>query len=281
MNTNKERVVMISVSGEISHPVVRMPRLDGEGNVYYVPSVGGITYNFSLGDLAFKPHADHVEPDVSIKNKDKSENEALMALASIGNEAVVISGDGKGMKGFVIGKHGGINHVIVHFPDKEKLSVGDRILIKAWGQGLRLLDYPELAVYNIDPELFDKIFEERDGKVLAPITTIVPGFMMGSGIGSTNPAATDYDINTRDEHLVKEYGIDKLRIGDLVAIDNHDCKYGVGGYKEGYISIGIVVHSNCVTTGHGPGVVVIMTGPKDHIEIERKDDANIKNYMGW
>jgi hypothetical protein len=281
MRTNKERVVMISVLGEISHPTTRMPRLDGDGRAYYVPSVGGITYNFSLGDLAFKPYADHVEPDVSVKNKDKSENEALMALASIGNEATVISGDGKGLKGFVIGKHGGINHVLVHFPDKEKLSVGDKILIKAWGQGLKLTDYPDVAVYNIDPELFERIFREESGKILVPITTVVPGFMMGSGIGASNPTATDYDINTRDENLVAEYGIDKIRIGDIVAIDNHDCKYGVGGYKEGYISIGVVVHSNCILTGHGPGVVVILTGRKDRIKTFIDKSSNIKNYMGW
>ncbi len=281
MKTNEKRVVMISVMGEVSHPLVRMPRLDGEGNAYYVPSVGGITYNFSLGDLAFKPYADHVEPDVSIKNKDRSENEALISLASIGNEAIVASGDGKGMKGFVIGKHGGIDHVLVHFPEKEKLSIGDKVLIKAWGQGLKILDHPEIGVYNIDPELFDKIFTENAGKIIAPTTTIVPGFMMGSGIGATNPAATDYDINTRDEHLVEEHGIDKIKIGDLVAIDNHDCRYGVGGYKEGFISVGVVVHSNCITTGHGPGVVVVLTGPKRSIEIIKSENANIKNFMGW
>ncbi len=281
MRTNKERVVLISVLGEISHPTVRMPRLDGEGKAYYVPSVGRITYNFSLGDPAFKPYADHVEPDVSIKNKDKGENEALVSLASIGNEAIVVSGDGKGMKGFVIGKHGGINHVLVHFPDKEKLSVGDKILIKAWGQGLKLLDHPEVSVYNIDPELFERIFREEDGKIVAPIVVTVPGFMMGSGIGATNPAATDYDINTRDENLVKEYGIDRVRIGDLVAIDNHDCRYGVGGYKEGFISIGVVVHSNCILTGHGPGVVVVLSGPKENIRTVFDEEANIKNFMGW
>ncbi len=281
MRTNKDRVVMISVMGEVSHPTVRMPRLDGEGNAYYVPSVGGITYNFSLGDPVFKPYADHVEPDVSIKNKDKSANEALMALSSIGNEAILVSGDGKGMKGFVIGKHGGINHVLVHFPDKEKISIGDKVLIKAWGQGLKLLDHPGVSVYNMDPEMFERIFREENGKVVAPVVLTVPGFMMGSGIGSSNPAATDYDINTRDEKLVKEFGIDKLRIGDLVAIDNHDCRFGVGGYKEGFVSIGVVVHSNCVLTGHGPGVVVVLSGPKEEIDVVTGKDVNVKDFMGW
>ena len=281
MRTNKERVVEISVLGEISHPMIRMPRLDGEGKSYYVPSVGGVTYNFSLGDPAFKPYGDHIEPDVSVKNKDKDENAAFLSLSCIGNEAVVMSGEAKGMKGMVIGKHGGINHVLIHFPDKEKLSIGDKILVKARGQGLVLEDFPEVAIYNIDPDLLEKIFSERYGKIVAPVTTVVPGFMMGSGIGASNPTAGDYDINTRDIDLVKNRGIDKVRIGDIVAIDNHDCRHGLGGYKEGYVSIGIVVHSNCVLTGHGPGVTIIMTGPKKFFEIVRDENANIKNFFSW
>ena len=281
MKLNKERVVEISIMGEISHPTIRMPRLDGEGKIYYVPSVGGITYNFSLGDPAFFPYGDHIEPDVSTKNKDKAENDAYLSLSCIGNEAIVVSGDGKGMKGIVIGKHGGINHVLIYFPEKDKLSIGNKVLVRAWGQGLVLEDYPEVSVYNIDPELFESIFTEEDGKIIAPVTTIIPGFMMGSGVGATNPTMGDYDINTRDKEVVEKYGIDKVKIGDLVAIDNHDCRHGLGGYKEGMISIGVVVHSNCVITGHGPGVTIVMTGPKDKIRVIVKEDANIKNYIAW
>ena len=281
MRLNKERLVEISVMGEISHPVIRMPRLDGEGKAYYVPSVGGITYNFSLGDPAFFPYGDHIEPDVSTKNKDKAENDAYLSLSCIGNEAIVVSGDAKGMKGIVIGKHGGINHVLIYFPEKDKLSIGDKVLVRAWGQGLAIEDYPEVSVYNIDPELFESIFTEEGGRIIAPVTAVVPGFMMGSGVGATNPTAGDYDMNTRDSELVKRYGIDKVKIGDLVAIDSHDCRYGLGGYKEDMVSIGVVVHSNCVVTGHGPGVTIVMTGPKDKIKVVIKEDANIKNYIAW
>ncbi len=281
VKTNKDRVVEISVQGEISHPMVRMPRLDGEGKIYYVPSVGGITYNLTLGDSAFKLYGDHIEPDVSTKNKDKDLNNAYISLACIGNEAVVVSGEAKGMKGYVIGKHGGINHVIVHFPDKEKLAIGDKIQVKACGQGLVIEDFPEVSVYNIDPELFEKIFSEENGRIVAPVTVTVPGFMMGSGIGASNPTLGDYDINTRDVELVKKYGIDKVKIGDIVAIDNHDCRHGLGGYKQGYVSVGVVVHSNCFITGHGPGVTIILTGPKDFIKIVQDETSNIKKYLSW
>ena len=281
MKTNKDRVVEISVMGEVSHPLVKMPRLDGDGNAYYVPSVGGITYNFSLGDPAFKPYGDHIEPDVSTKNSDKDKNMAYLTLSCIGNEAIVISGDAKGMKGIVIGKHGGIDHVIIHFPEKENLAVGDKILVRARGQGLKVEGFEDVAVYNIDPDLFEKVFFEEEGRIVARVTTVVPGFMMGSGIGAPNPTLGDYDINTRDRDLVEKYGIDKVRIGDFVAIDNHDCRHGLGGYKQGFVSVGVVVHSNCVTTGHGPGVTVVLTGPKDKIKVVVDESANLKNFITW
>jgi len=71
LRTNKEKVVKLSILVEISHPVVRMPVMDGVGNAYYFPGVGGITYNFGLGDNAFSMHGDHIEPDLSTKKSDQ------------------------------------------------------------------------------------------------------------------------------------------------------------------------------------------------------------------
>ena len=87
--------------------------------------------------------------------------------------------------------------------------------------------------------------------------------MTGSGIGASNPVGTDYDINTHDMEEVRKFGIDKIKIGDLVVISDHYNEFGVGGFRRSAISIGVVVHSNCVKTGHGPGVVVITTSRTD------------------
>lgn len=281
MILNKDKVVKLSILVEVAHPIVRMPVVDGEGNSYYFPGVGGITYNFGLGDDAFSMYGDHIEPDVSTKQPNKDFNPTCMALACIGNEATVISGDGKGMKGYVIGKHGGIDHILVWVPDKEKLSIGDKIQIKAWGQGLKLLDYPMIKIFNIDPDLFEKIpIEERDGKLHIPVTAIVPAHLTGSGIGAGNPAATDYDMNTLDEETIKKYGLNHVKIGDIVAISDHYNGYGAGGYKEGAISIGVVVHSNCFKTGHGPGMVIIMTSKEGEIKPFIDEQSNIKKYLG-
>lgn len=280
LRTNKEQVVKLSILVEVAHPITKMPVVDSYGKVHYVPGVGGITYNFGLGDNAFSMHGDHIEPDISAKNSNKDLNPTCMTLACIGNEATVISGDGKGMKGYVIGKHGGIDHVLIWMPEKERLAIGDKIQIKAWGQGLELLEYPDVRLMNIDPELFEKIpIEEREGKLEVPVTVVVPAHLTGSGIGASNPAGTDYDMNTVDIDEIRKFGLDKVRIGDLVAIKDHYNSHGAGGYKAGAISIAVVVHSNCYKTGHGPGMVVIMSSVEGKIVPRIDENSNIKNYL--
>ncbi|MFO7881150.1 MAG: DUF4438 domain-containing protein [Kosmotogaceae bacterium] len=281
--TNIDKVIKISVMGEIAHPITSSPfRLDAEGKPHITPGTGGITYNFALGDNAFDVAGDHIEPDVSTKNFDKEKGNAYMTYSCIGNEAYVISGDAKDEKGRVIGKHGGINHVLVYFPRdvKEKLAIGDKIQIKAWGQGLELEVFPNVKVFNIDPEVFEKFsLTEREGKIYFPVVAKIPGYLMGSGVGSKNPGGTDYDIITHDHKLMEKLDLTKLKIGDFVAIENHNNSFGVGGYKENAISIGVIVHSNCYSTGHGPGVVVIMTSPDPVIVPEIKQVVNLKNFF--
>ena len=53
----------------------------------------------------------------------------MNVLACIGNEAIVVKGDAKGEKGVVVGKHGGIEHVMADFPPEimEKLVIEDRV----------------------------------------------------------------------------------------------------------------------------------------------------------
>ncbi|AKI97364.1 DUF4438 domain-containing protein [Kosmotoga pacifica] len=284
MKTNKDAVVKISVAGEVAHPLSRTPfRLEINGTPRLFPGTGGITYNFTLGDSAFKMAGDHVEPDVSTKNPNDSMNMAYVKYSCIGNEAIVLTGEAKGAKGYVIGKHGGINHVLVHFNQnvKEKLAIGDKIQVRAWGNGLVLEDYPEVRVYNIDPGLLERVpVEERDGKIYFPVKAIVPGYLMGSGSGSGNPAGGDYDIITNDKNLIKKLELYKLRIGDFVAIENHNDSFGLGGYMEGAITIGVVVHGDCIVTGHGPGVTVIMTTSTGKIKPVVVDESNIGDYLG-
>ncbi|MCG4775145.1 DUF4438 domain-containing protein, partial [Lawsonibacter sp. DFI.5.51] len=80
---------------------------------------------------------------------------ALMTFACIGNEAKVVSGEAKGAKGYVTGMHGGIEHVLVHFDEEtlENLAIDDKIMVKAYGQGLKLEGFDDIHIMSIDPNL--------------------------------------------------------------------------------------------------------------------------------
>jgi hypothetical protein len=289
IRTNKNKVVMISIQGKVANPCKRGGghNVDREGIPFLLPGTGGITYNVRVGDPAFGWSGDHVEPGVStILNEEKRYDPPTRGYnfyACVGNEATIVSGDAKGKKGVVTGHHGGIEHVIIDFPEPaiKKMTIDDKILIKGYGQGFRLLDYPQIHVFNLDPRLFFKmgITENRKkGKIRVPVAHKIPGRLMGSGVGSTSMGTGDYDIMTSDEKLIKRLGIDKLRFGDFVAIEDHDNVFG-RSYRKGAITIGVVIHSDCMFAGHGPGVTTLISSAKPLIEPVVKKSANIADIL--
>jgi len=285
LRTNVDKLVKMSVVGEVVSPVYGrgVYSISAEGVPMVLPGVGGITYNVRVGDPACGWEADHVEPGVSIENREndprfgQGANTALNVLSCVGNEVVVVSGDAKGSKGVVTGKHGGIEHVLVDFqPDVlEKLMLGDKILVKAFGIGLKLLDFPDIKVMNVDPRLLEALNPKTKGdKLEIPVTHVVPASIMGSGLGANQTYSGDYDIQLFDENTRRQYGLDDLRLGDLVAILDADHSYG-RIYRQGAVSVGIVVHTNCVTSGHGPGVTTLFTSSTGKIVPRIDTKANI------
>ncbi|PIX31502.1 DUF4438 domain-containing protein [Candidatus Bathyarchaeota archaeon CG_4_8_14_3_um_filter_42_8] len=289
MRTNVEKLVKISVVGEVASPVFGrgIYNISAQGTPLVLPGAGGITYNVRVGDSACGWEADHVEPGVSIENKEndprfgQGANIALNVLSCVGNEAVVVTGDAKGAKGVVTGKHGGIEHVLVDFQSEtlEKLMLGDKVLVKAFGVGLKLLDYSEIKVMNMDARFLEALKPKAKGDRLEiPVTHIVPAAIMGSGLGANQTYSGDYDIQLFDEDARKEYRLDGLRLGDLVAILDADHSYG-RIYKQGAVSVGIVVHTNCVTSGHGPGVTTLFTSSNGKIIPKVDAKANIASIL--
>lgn len=282
LKTNIDKIITISVIGQISSPTRRQNiRLTHEGVATVFPGTGGITYNVKVGDPVFGWVGDHIEPSVSMKNKDENENRALNVYTCIGNTAYVLSGAAKGKKGIVTGKHGGIEHILVWFPKLviEKLAIGDQIQIRAQGQGLAVFDLPQIKFYNLDPKLFLKINPKmKNGYLEFPVTHIIPPTIMGSGLGSETAASGDYDITTQDPTAIKELKLDNLRFGDIVFLQDTDNTFG-RCYKKGAGSVGVVVHSNCVIAGHGPGVTTIATSVKGKIKPIYNKDANIAKYL--
>ena len=281
---NRERLVMQSIMGAIHHPLAARPyRQDMWGRGHVLPATGAITYNVKIGDSVYAMECDHVEPGVSIQNPDKTENAALNTLACVGNEATVITGDAKGSKGFVTGTHGGIEHVLVYFAADvlDKMAIGDKIQIRAQGQGMKIQGFEDTVMaMNIDPNLFDKLnITVENGKLRVPVAGMVPAYLMGSGIGSASAASGDYDIMTADKEEIIRQGLDKLRYGDIVLLKDCDTSYG-RGYLTGAVTIGIVVHSDCIITGHGPGVTTLLTAQTPVIEGVLDPKANLADYMG-
>ncbi len=70
-----------------------------------------------------------------------------------------------------------------------------------------------------------------------------------------------------------------MRFGDFVALMDHDNSYG-RAFVQGAVSIGVLVHSNCLLAGHGPGISTLMTCPKSLIEPVLDPDANIGALLG-
>jgi len=246
-----------------------------------VPAVAGITYNAKIGDNCIGWAADHLEPGVSTRHKDDAHNASYIMLSCIGNEATVKSGDAKGEKGFVTGKHGGCNHVMVHFPQEtlEKLNIDDNIGVKATGQGMALLDYPDIILRNMSPSLFEKMrIIEEAGRIQVGVAKIAPAACMGSGLGSSNSVTGDYDITLFDEETVREYGLKDLRFGDIVALMDADNRHGYS-YRKGAVSIGVVVHGDSAISGHGPGVCTLMSAKVPVIEPIIDDKANLASYF--
>jgi hypothetical protein len=285
LRTNANKLVKISVVGEVASPVIgkSVYRVSPTGTPTILPGVGGITYNLRVGDLACGWEADHVEPCVSVENKEndprygQGANAAFNVLSCIGNEATVVTGDAKGSKGVVTGKHGGIEHVLIDFQPEvlEKLMLGDKILVKAFGLGLKLIDFADVKIMNMDPHFLEALDPKPNGEKLeVPVTHMIPAAIMGSGLGANQTNSGDYDIQLFDENVIAQYGLDDLRLGDLVAIIDADHSFG-RIYRQGAISVGIVVHTNCVTAGHGPGVTSLLTSPSGKIIPKIDAKANI------
>jgi hypothetical protein len=289
LKTNRDKLVKVSVIGEVVSPVIgdSIYKITADGEPMILPGVGGITYNIRVGDPACGWMADHVEPGVSLENRvsdprfPRGQSNALNVLACIGNEAVVVKGDAKGERGVVVGKHGGIEHVMVDFQPAvmERLVIEDRVQIKACGVGLQLLDIPDVKVYNMSPEFLDAIGPRiTKGMLEVPVTHEVPAAIMGSGLGSSQTSSGDYDITMFCAETVKECGLEDLRLGDLVAIRDADSSYG-RIYRKGSVTVGIVTHSDCVIAGHGPGVTTLFTSTKGRIKPVISKDANVAKLL--
>ena len=120
--------------------------------------------------------------------------------------------------------------------------------------------------------------DKSTGKLIIPVAAKIPSECMGSGIGATNTSSGDYDIMTSDWDTVVSNGMDKMRFGDFVALMDQDNRFG-RTHRKGAVTIGIVIHSDCRNSGHGPGVTNLLSCGNREIEPILDSSANIADVL--
>jgi hypothetical protein len=272
-------LVEMAVTGQVSQPAMRPNGYvhwpDGRADV--LPGMYGITYNARVGDRAFGWAGDHVEPGVSIANADEKADFALHYLTCMGNEATVVSGLAKGAKGIVTGEHA---RILVDFePDVlERMTVGDTVQIRAVGRGIRLADYPMIEFKKTSPALARAYgLREENGQVICPVAMELPARIMGSG-AELNAEFVDQDLMSGDRALMADLGIDTMRLGDVIAIRDVDHRFG-RSFRPGWVAICLCIHGDSVMTGHGPGILTLITGPAEKLGFTVEKGANIARTL--
>jgi hypothetical protein len=284
IKTNKDNIIMIGVQGTIHAPASNGYIVGTDGTAQLLPQIGGITYNVHLGDSVYGWAGEAIEPGVSLSSGDRQETMPLLTLACIGNKATIVTGDAKGAIGKVIGKHVGVElksfHVLVDFSQDvlEKLDIGNAILIRAYGQGMKILD-TDIKLNAVSPELLESmdLNIDEDSFVEVPVAAHIPSLLMGLMTGAYAYSG-DFDLITDDREILTQYDLLGLRLGDIVFLEDIDCSY-LNSKCSGTCSVGIIVTTDNPTGGRGPGIVPLMSSSNGKIRPRYTKDANLKNYL--
>lgn len=284
--TNAADLVAVSVAGAVAHPTFPgLPaepyRLAADGTAFLLPAWGGLVYNVSVGDRAFGWAADCIHPGVSIRQADDMKNRGLLVYACVGNRAKVMTGQAAGAIGVVTGKSGRFSEqVIVHLPKdvRARMAVGDQIVIRAEGVGLTLTGHPAVTAKSLAPSLLAAMpVHEADGRVAFGVVARVPAHLVGGGLGLSSEGGSVH-IQTTDRALIADLGLDRLRLGDLVALDDTDARFN-HGYLTGARAIGVVSSTDGPRAGYGPGVTVLLTAPSGELGSLEAPGANLAELL--
>ena len=284
--TNAADLITVSVGGAIAHPSLPpLPaepyRLAADGSAFLLPAWGGLVYNVSVGDRAFGWAADCIHPGVSIRQADDMKNRGLITYACVGNPAKVMTGQAVGTRGVVTGKSGRFSEqLIVHFPKaaRTRMAVGDQIVVRAEGVGMVMSAHPAVALRSLSPTLLAALpARELDGRVAFGVTARIPAHLVGAGLGLTSEGGSVH-LQSTDRALLAELGLDQLRLGDVVALEDTDSRFN-HGYLTGARAIGVVCSTDGPRAGYGPGITVIMTAPAGELGSFDAPGANIADLL--
>jgi hypothetical protein len=281
VRSNAESLVELAVHGQVwparGDAIDYRSTADGRGATHL--GIAGICFTHRAGDPAFGWEADHLEPGVSIRHPADGDEHALHYLACMGNEAVITSGNCAGVRGTVTGEHA---HILVDFDptDIELLAIGDSIQIRSIGTGLRFPDHPDVIPHKLSPQLLEFLDLRTlpDGKLEVPVVMEIPSHLMGSG-AELMADYVDQDFMTGDREQIAALGLDRLRLGDIVVVRDQDHSWG-RGFHPGAVTIGLIIHGDSAWTGHGPGVLDLLSSRSGGITTRIDPSANLALGLG-
>lgn len=85
-------------------------------------------------------------------------------------------------------------------------------------------------------------------------------------------------MQSTDRALLAELGLDDLRLGDLVALEDTDSRYN-HGYLRGARAIGVVCATDGPRAGYGPGIAILMTAPGGQLGSFEDTGTNIVDLL--
>ena len=282
VSSNAARLVTQVLSGEVWPATAdrHAYRVDPDGTPFMLPGMGAVTLGTHLGDPATGLSADHLEPGLSVRHRDPAANYALQYLTCVGNTVTIVSGEAAGCTGTVIGQHA---YVLVDGPDDvlERTTVGDRVRVLASGQGLQLTDHPQIRAKNLSPTVLERMpgGTRPDGRLEVHVAARVPPEAAGAGGGMFSEFANT-DLMGAYAGLSDDLslGLEMLRIGDLVVLEDQDHSWG-RGYRPGWLTVGTISTGQCALFGHGPGPSTLLSGPADAFVIVEDPSANLCSYV--
>jgi hypothetical protein len=280
--SNADRLVTQVLAGEVWPPLAdrHAYRVGPDGQPFALPGMGGVTLGVHCGDPATGYQSDHLEPGASVRHADPGANMALQFLTCVGNQVRVHAGPAAGAVGHVIGQHA---YVLVDFPAGPMASIttGDQVTVTAIGQGLTLTDHPAITVKNCSPDLLASLRggTTADGRLEVHVAAVVPAEAVGAGAGMVSEYANT-DLMGAYAGLGPDLslGLEQLRIGDIVALEDSDHRFG-RGYRPGYLTIGVISTGQCMLFGHGPGPTTLLSGPADAFRLVTDADANLASWL--
>jgi hypothetical protein len=173
--------------------------------------------------------------------------------------------------------------VLVDFAETEaaNLTAGDAVTVLATGQGLALPDHPAIVVKNLDPGLLAAMpgGTRPDGRLEVHVAARIPAEAIGAGAGMASEYANT-DLMGAYQGLGEDLslGLEGLRIGDIVAMADTDHRFG-RGYRDGYLTIGVISTGQCMLFGHGPGPSTLMSGPAAAFSLVDDSGANLASWL--